>query len=293
MILHIDGEINKYYVQTLLMAFFPGSTFGENEEIKDGIPEAWVNVYADDDGSYTSYVRIRLNDRVCEATETVSGKEEITISTHASLAVGRAIFAAGKELIGILLVCRFLSAKIPCLHFIQQEIADILQRHGQNTLCHGRGIQHNGHSLLPCCLDQIGKIADLVLKNQNVTGIELCQCFIDLQLTHLLVCTAKEQNTVLTICVHLDNGMSAGTGKLLHQMDVHAAAAEHIQQHTAVCSTYTACMIHISTGAGNGNRLIQSFSAAEFFQLGRREGFPRPDKMLHRINLIQIQRAKT
>ena len=100
MILHIDGEINKYYVQTLLMAFFPGSTFGENEEIKDGIPEAWVNVYADDDGSYTSYVRIRLNDRVCEATETVSGKEKITISTHASLAVGRAIFAAGKELIG-------------------------------------------------------------------------------------------------------------------------------------------------------------------------------------------------
>lgn len=100
MILHIDGEINKYYVQTLLMVFFPGATFGENEEVKDGVPEAWVNVYADDDGSYTSYVRIRLNDRICEATETVSGKEEITISTHASLAVGRAIFAAGKELLG-------------------------------------------------------------------------------------------------------------------------------------------------------------------------------------------------
>lgn len=100
MILHIDGEINKYYVQTLLMVFFPGSTFGENEEAKDGIPEAWVNVYPDADGAYTSYVRIRLNDRICEATETVSGKEEITISTHASLAVGRAIFAAGKELLG-------------------------------------------------------------------------------------------------------------------------------------------------------------------------------------------------
>ena len=96
MILHIDGEINKYYVQTLLMVFFPGSTFGENEEAKDGIPEAWVNVYPDSDGAYTSYVRIRLNDRICEATETVSGKEEITISTHASLAVGRAIFAAGE-----------------------------------------------------------------------------------------------------------------------------------------------------------------------------------------------------
>ncbi len=100
MILHIDGDINKYYVQTLFMVFFPGSTFGENEEIRDGVPEAWVSVYPDTDGAYTSYVRIRLNDKSCEATETVSGKEEITISTHASLAVGRAIFAAGKELLG-------------------------------------------------------------------------------------------------------------------------------------------------------------------------------------------------
>ncbi len=100
MILHIDGEINKYYVQTLLMVFFPGSTFGENEEKRDGVPEAWINVYPDDEGSYTSYVRIRLNDRVCEATETVSANEDISISTHASLAVGRAIFAAGKELLG-------------------------------------------------------------------------------------------------------------------------------------------------------------------------------------------------
>ena len=100
MILHIDGEINKYYVQSLFMVFFPGSTFGENEEIREGVPEAWVSVYPDTDGSYTSYVRIRLNDKSCEAIETVSGKEEITISTHASLAVGRAIFAAGKELLG-------------------------------------------------------------------------------------------------------------------------------------------------------------------------------------------------
>ena len=100
MILHIDGEINKYYVQSLLMVFFPGSTFGENEEKKEGVPEAWVSVYSDDNGDYTSYVRILLNDKSCEATETVSGQEEITISTHASLAVGRAIFACGKELLG-------------------------------------------------------------------------------------------------------------------------------------------------------------------------------------------------
>jgi oxygen-independent coproporphyrinogen-3 oxidase len=43
---------------------------------------------------------MKLNDRVCEATETVSLAEEISISTHESIAVGRAMFAAGKEMLG-------------------------------------------------------------------------------------------------------------------------------------------------------------------------------------------------
>ena len=100
MILHIDGNINKYYVQTLCMIFFPGSTFGENETGGEDIPEVTVRVYPDSDESVTAYVSIRLNDRVCEATETVSLSQEIAIATHASIAVGRAIFAAGKELLG-------------------------------------------------------------------------------------------------------------------------------------------------------------------------------------------------
>ncbi len=100
MILHIDGDINRYYVQTLCMVFFPGSTFGEKETPKEGIPEISVSVYPDGEELVTAYVSIKLNDRVCEATETVSLKEEINIATHSAIAVGRAIFAAGKELLG-------------------------------------------------------------------------------------------------------------------------------------------------------------------------------------------------
>ncbi len=100
MIVHIDGNINKYYVETLCLVFFPGSTFGENEEARDGIPEVWVSVYPDEAGQENAYVSIKLNDRVCEATASVSPEEEITISTRAAIAVGRAIFAAGKELLG-------------------------------------------------------------------------------------------------------------------------------------------------------------------------------------------------
>ncbi len=100
MILHIDGNINKYYVQTLCMVFFPGSTFGENETPHEDIPEIYVSVYPDGENMQTAYVSIKLNDRVSEATETISLGQEVTIATPAAIAVGRAVFAAGKELLG-------------------------------------------------------------------------------------------------------------------------------------------------------------------------------------------------
>ncbi len=101
MILKINGNINKYYVQTLCMVFFPGATFGENEVSGEGIPEVAVDVYSDKGGEAVSaYISIKLNDKLCEATETVYLDEEVTFGTHESVAVGRAIFAAGKELLG-------------------------------------------------------------------------------------------------------------------------------------------------------------------------------------------------
>ncbi len=100
MILHLEGNINLYYVQTLCQIFFPGSTFGEEETPREGIPEMWVHMYPDEGEACTAYVRIQLNDRISEATATVSYDEPITIATHESVAVGRAVFAAGKDLIG-------------------------------------------------------------------------------------------------------------------------------------------------------------------------------------------------
>ncbi len=101
MILNISGNINRYYVQTLSMVFFPGATFGNDEKEEDGVPVMTVDVSRDEGlDSVTAYVSIRLNDKLCEATETVRDDEEITIATHESIAVGRAVFAAGKALLG-------------------------------------------------------------------------------------------------------------------------------------------------------------------------------------------------
>ena len=69
MILKINGNINKYYVQTLCMVFFPGATFAENEQPGVDVPEVTVDVYNDSNGkSVTAYVSIRLNDKLVDPT---------------------------------------------------------------------------------------------------------------------------------------------------------------------------------------------------------------------------------
>ena len=42
--LYIDGDISRYYVQTLCMIFFPGAKFPENEEFLPGGDEVTVNL---------------------------------------------------------------------------------------------------------------------------------------------------------------------------------------------------------------------------------------------------------
>jgi len=100
MILKINGNINKYYVQTLCMVFFPGSTFGEDEVSCDGLPEVSVDVYSDAPDTVTAFVSMKLNDKVCEQTETVPCSAEMHLATPEAIAVGRAMFAAGQELLG-------------------------------------------------------------------------------------------------------------------------------------------------------------------------------------------------
>lgn len=100
MVLHINGDINRYYVQTLCMVFFPGSTFGEDETVREDVPEVTVTVDENTkDREINAHVILKLNDKVCEATEIVSLDEPISIATPAAIAVGRAMFAAGKELL--------------------------------------------------------------------------------------------------------------------------------------------------------------------------------------------------
>ncbi len=81
------------------MVFFPGATFGNDELPTDGVPEVNVDVFDNEDG-VSAYVSIKLNDKLSEATSMVSAEEDITIASREAIAIGRAMFAAGKELLG-------------------------------------------------------------------------------------------------------------------------------------------------------------------------------------------------
>ena len=99
MILKVNGDINRYYVQTLCMVFFPGATFGENETPGVGVPEVSVEVYFDREDTCIGSATVKLNDKLCSSVAKVPKEEETHIATRQCIAVGRAMFEAGKELL--------------------------------------------------------------------------------------------------------------------------------------------------------------------------------------------------
>ncbi len=95
MILRIDGGINRYYVETLCMVFFPGATFSGSEQPGPETPEVTVSLRHEGESALAS-ATFRVGDRITSgegASELGEGK---STSRAEKIAVGRAMFAAGK-----------------------------------------------------------------------------------------------------------------------------------------------------------------------------------------------------
>lgn len=91
----INGNINRYYVQTLCMLFFPGAKYSEKEESDD--ISVTVNV-TENDGKVCATALISVD----SIEENGIGEAEIVsdFTRAAKLATGRAIFMAGSAIIG-------------------------------------------------------------------------------------------------------------------------------------------------------------------------------------------------
>ena len=68
--LYVEGNINRYYVQTLCMIFFPGAKFAEDEEIDENTPEVSVKVTTTEAG-IEAVSRMKLGEKLCESTRFV------------------------------------------------------------------------------------------------------------------------------------------------------------------------------------------------------------------------------
>ena len=117
----VNGNVNEYYVQTLSMLFFPGAKFSDKDSPEDG-PHLYVDVTDDEIGVSC---RAEMTDGKKEAHGSYSCEwmEGETRQRVIKIAVGKAVFEAGKELFkltppwGILIGVR--PTKVPMGYLLQ------------------------------------------------------------------------------------------------------------------------------------------------------------------------------
>lgn len=117
----VNGNINEYYVQTLSMLFFPGAKFSDKDSSEDG-PHLYVDVIDDEFG-------VECSAEMSDGNKSARGHckcdwmEGETKGRVIKIAVGKAVFGAGKELFkvtppwGILIGVR--PTKVPMGYLLQ------------------------------------------------------------------------------------------------------------------------------------------------------------------------------
>ena len=96
--IEIDSPINKYYVQTLCMIFFPGEKFSDDCADEDG-QYLYVKTVSDETG-VSSYAKLIHNGKTVISEKRVENIPERTNERTLKLAVGLAVVTCGVELLG-------------------------------------------------------------------------------------------------------------------------------------------------------------------------------------------------
>ncbi len=93
----LDDGINRIYVQNLCMMFFHGEKFPENEENPDGIVEVRLKETAD---GVECFCHFNYKGNTVNKTSFARYDECETPKRTAKIAIGKAVYSAGKELTG-------------------------------------------------------------------------------------------------------------------------------------------------------------------------------------------------
>ena len=93
MILHINGDINRYYVQTLCMIFFPGASFPDDEEPGEDIPELTLTLTKVENG-YNASTFVKLGNNTAEYARESLIRPDLSDERCKKLAVGASVAGA-------------------------------------------------------------------------------------------------------------------------------------------------------------------------------------------------------
>ena len=92
--LHIEGNINAYYVQTLLMIFFPGEKFSGQEETDEH--EFFLRVTETESG-ITAAARLACDGKEHSAEKSREYREDLTVDRLRKIVIGHAVLAVAGE----------------------------------------------------------------------------------------------------------------------------------------------------------------------------------------------------
>ena len=172
MILKIEGGVNRYYVQTLCMVFFPGATFSESEQPGPDVPEVLVRLFHEE-----AIIRATATIRIGDKETAGEGVSELGEGKNASraekIAVGRAVFAAGKAFFSYTPPWGILTGVRPA------KVATELIR-GGNGIRLSRAILRDEYFLNPRKAALAVSVASAEMKLTNKLPRDLCSVYISI-----------------------------------------------------------------------------------------------------------------
>ncbi len=96
--LYIDGPVNKYYIQTLCMIYYPGSKFSDDEPIAEDTPELWISMTKSPEAGVNVKAKLCYRGETAEAECHYDYREGYTHERLEKIALGDAVTSVCGEI---------------------------------------------------------------------------------------------------------------------------------------------------------------------------------------------------
>ncbi len=96
--LYIDGPVNKYYIQTLCMIYYPGSKFSDDEPLDENTPEMWVSMTRTSDVGVDVTAKLTYRGQSAETERHYDYRDGYTRERLEKIALGDAVTSVCGEI---------------------------------------------------------------------------------------------------------------------------------------------------------------------------------------------------